>query len=92
MQKELEELQPKLKVAKEENEKMMTVIEKESTEVEAQSKIVKRDEAIANEQAAESQALKDEVSDHHRLSLSPPSPPPPTPASFFVPLSPPVRK
>ena len=61
MQKELEELQPKLKVAKEENAKMMTVIEKESTEVEARSKVVKKDEAVANEQAAEAQALKDEV-------------------------------
>ena len=61
MQKELEELQPKLEVAKEENSKMMAVIEKESTEVEARSKIVKKDEAVANEQAAEAQALKDEV-------------------------------
>ena len=61
MQKELEELQPKLKVAKEENAKMMTVIERESTEVEARSKVVKKDEAVANKQAAEAQALKDEV-------------------------------
>ena len=63
MRKELEELQPKLEVAKEENAKMMTVIERESTEVAARSKVVKRDEAIANEQAAEAQALKDEVSE-----------------------------
>ncbi|CAI8001099.1 Dynein heavy chain 7, axonemal, partial [Geodia barretti] len=60
MQKELEELQPKLEVAKEENAKMMTVIERESTEVAARSKVVKRDEAAANKQAAEAQALKDE--------------------------------
>ena len=61
MQKELEELQPKLAVAKEENAKMMTVIEKESSEVAARSEVVKRDEAVANKQAAEAQALKDEV-------------------------------
>ena len=36
------------------------VIEKESGEVEAASKIVREDEAVANAKAAESQALKDE--------------------------------
>ena len=61
MQKELEELQPKLVVAQEENKQMMVVIEKESTEVEARSKIVRADEKVANEKAAEAQALKDEV-------------------------------
>lgn len=38
----------------------MQVIEKESLEVEARSELVRKDEAVANEQAAESQALKDE--------------------------------
>ena len=61
MQKELEELQPKLVVAQADNKKMMAVIEKESAEVEARSKIVRVDEKAANEKAAESQALKDEV-------------------------------
>ena len=61
MQKELEELQPKLVTAQEENAKMMVVIEKENIEVEARSKIVKRDETAANEKAAEAQSLKDEV-------------------------------
>lgn len=61
MQKELEELQPKLVTAKEENAKMMIIIEKENVEVEARSKIVKKDEEAANEKAAEAQALKDEV-------------------------------
>ena len=61
MQKELEELQPKLVTAQEENAKMMVVIEKENVEVEARSKIVKKDEESANEKAAEAQALKDEV-------------------------------
>ena len=61
MQKELEELQPKLVVAQKENDDMMKVIDKETVEVEARSKVVKSDEAVANEKAAESQALKDEV-------------------------------
>ena len=60
MQKELEELQPQLVVSAEENSKMLVVIEKESGEVEATSKQVKADEAVANEQAAQAQALKDE--------------------------------
>ena len=70
MQKELEELQPKLEVAKEENAKMMTVIERESTEVAARSKVVKRDEAAANKQAAEAQALKDEVMKYFNENLT----------------------
>ena len=61
MQKELEELQPKLVEASAENEQMLVVIEKESTEVEATSKVVKQEEKGANEKAAEAQALKDEV-------------------------------
>jgi dynein heavy chain len=60
MQKELEELQPQLKVAAEENDRLMKVIQKESLEVEEKSKIVRRDEAVASEKAAEAKALKDE--------------------------------
>lgn len=60
MQKELEELQPQLVVSAEENSKMLIVIEKESAEVEETSKNVKADEQVANEQAAQAQALKDE--------------------------------
>ena len=60
MQKELEELQPKLVMAREENAKLLVVIEKESADVEARSKIVRKDEEAANEKAAEAQALKDE--------------------------------
>lgn len=60
MQKELEELQPQLKVAAEENDRLMKVIQKESAEVEEKSKVVRRDEAVASEKAAESKALKDE--------------------------------
>ena len=36
------------------------VIEKESAEVEARSELVRKDEAIANQKASESQALKEE--------------------------------
>ena len=61
MQKELEDLQPKLVTAQEENAKMMVVIEKENVEVEARSKVVRKDEEAANAKAAEAQALKDEV-------------------------------
>ena len=61
MQKELEELQPKLVTAQDENAKMMVVIQKENSEVEARSKIVRKDEEAANEKAAEAQALKNEV-------------------------------
>jgi dynein heavy chain len=60
MQKELEELQPALVVAAEENEKMMIVIERESKDVEEKTEKVRGEEAMANEQAAASQALKDE--------------------------------
>ncbi|EDO37961.1 predicted protein [Nematostella vectensis] len=60
MQVELEELQPQLVVAAAENDKMMIIIEKESKEVEATSELVRKDEAAANIQAAEAQALKDE--------------------------------
>ena len=60
MQKELELLQPQLVVSAEENEKMMVVIERESSEVEVKSEKVRAEEMIVNEQAASSQALKDE--------------------------------
>ena len=39
---------------------MMVVIEKDSKEVAAQEKIVKADEAVANKQAKDAQAIKDE--------------------------------
>ena len=61
MQKELEELQPKLVIAQEDNQKMMVVIERESAEVTARRKVVKTDEEAANKQAAEAKALKEEV-------------------------------
>ena len=60
MQKELEDLQPQLVKTAAENESMMVVIEKESSEAEVVSKRVQADEAVANEQAASSKALKDD--------------------------------
>ncbi|KAF6041077.1 DNAH12 [Bugula neritina] len=60
MQKELEDLQPQLVKSSEETDKMMIVIEKESKEVQKTSEVVQKDEAVANEQAESSQALKDE--------------------------------
>ncbi len=39
---------------------MMIVIEKESKDVAEQEKIVKADEAVANKQAEEARAIKDE--------------------------------
>ncbi|XP_029012096.1 dynein axonemal heavy chain 12 [Betta splendens] len=60
MKKELVDLQPKLEKAKIENSKMMKVIEVESVEVEAKSKVVRVDEEAATVKANEAQALKDE--------------------------------
>nr|DBA34563.1 TPA: hypothetical protein GDO54_002113 [Pyxicephalus adspersus] len=60
MQSELEALQPQLKIASKEVDEMMVVIEKESIEVAKTEKIVKADEAVANEQAMAAKAIKDE--------------------------------
>ncbi|KAM4651998.1 dynein axonemal heavy chain 12 [Discoglossus pictus] len=60
MKKELVELQPKLEEAKVDNANMMKIIEKESAQVEAKSKIVRVDEETATQKATEAQALKTE--------------------------------
>nr|XP_057908676.1 dynein axonemal heavy chain 12-like isoform X2 [Doryrhamphus excisus] len=60
MKVELVELQPKLKEAQIENDRMMKVIAVESVEVEATSKLVRVEEEATAIQAAEAQALKDE--------------------------------
>lgn len=54
---ELEELQPKLVTAR----KVMVVIELESVKVEARSKVVCKDEEVANEKATEAKELKEEM-------------------------------
>ncbi|CAH2306581.1 dynein heavy chain 7, axonemal [Pelobates cultripes] len=60
MQGELEALQPQLKVASREVDEMMVIIERESIEVAKTEKIVKADEAVANDQAMAAKAIKDE--------------------------------
>lgn len=60
MQTELEALQPQLLVANKEVDEMMVVIEHESVEVAEKEKVVKKDEAVANEQAMAAKAIKDE--------------------------------
>ena len=60
MRKDLEELQPELKKAAEQTEKMMQRIEIESAQAQAQAKLVPAEEAVANEKASIAQALKDE--------------------------------
>uniref|UniRef100_H2M1P1 Dynein axonemal heavy chain 12 n=1 Tax=Oryzias latipes TaxID=8090 RepID=H2M1P1_ORYLA len=60
MKKELVDLQPKLEQAKIDNTKMMEVIEVESIEVEAKSRVVHVDEEAAAMKANEAQALKSE--------------------------------
>ncbi|ELU17469.1 hypothetical protein CAPTEDRAFT_228350 [Capitella teleta] len=60
MQKELTDLQPQLVEASKEVDEIMIVIEKESIEVAKVEKVVKADEAVANEQATEAQGIKDE--------------------------------
>uniref|UniRef100_A0A8C2FTF9 Dynein, axonemal, heavy chain 12 n=1 Tax=Cyprinus carpio TaxID=7962 RepID=A0A8C2FTF9_CYPCA len=57
---ELVDLQPKLEQAKIDNTKIMKVIEVESVEVEAKSKLVRVDEETATLKANEAQALKNE--------------------------------
>ncbi|NXN95540.1 DYH3 protein, partial [Rhinopomastus cyanomelas] len=60
MQKELTALQPELIQTSAETDKMMVVIEKETTEVDAKKELVSADEKEANEAAAVAQAIKDE--------------------------------
>ncbi|KAM9851167.1 dynein axonemal heavy chain 7 [Aulostomus maculatus] len=60
MQAKLEALQPQLLVASKEVDEMMVVIEHESLEVAETEKVVKVDEAVANEQAMAAKAIKDE--------------------------------
>ena len=60
MQKELEELQPQLKVAAKETEEAMTVIASETVEADKVRVVVKKEEDIANKEAAKVQAIKDD--------------------------------
>ncbi|KAA0715776.1 Dynein heavy chain 7, axonemal [Triplophysa tibetana] len=60
MQGELEALQPQLRVATKEVDEMMVVIQRESVEVAKTEKVVRMDEAVANEQAMAAKEIKDE--------------------------------
>ncbi|XP_078701931.1 dynein axonemal heavy chain 7-like isoform X3 [Branchiostoma floridae x Branchiostoma belcheri] len=60
MQQELQALQPQLIVASKEVDEMMVIIERDSIEVAKKEKVVKADEAVANQQAAAAKAIKDE--------------------------------
>ena len=60
MSKELLELQPKLVQASKEVDATMAVVERQSNEAAKQEKVVRADEAVANEQASAAQAIKQE--------------------------------
>ncbi|XP_067117728.1 dynein axonemal heavy chain 7 [Osmerus mordax] len=60
MQVELEALQPELRVASKQVDEMMLVIQHESVDVAETEKVVKVDEAVANQQAMAAKAIKDE--------------------------------
>ncbi|KAM9235850.1 LOW QUALITY PROTEIN: dynein axonemal heavy chain 7 [Leptosomus discolor] len=60
MQSELEALQPRLRKASKQIDEMMVGIQKESLEVAKTERVVKADEAVANEQAMAAKAIKDE--------------------------------
>ncbi|XP_054237169.1 dynein axonemal heavy chain 7 [Indicator indicator] len=60
MQSELEALEPQLREASMQVDEMMDVTQKESLEVAKTEKVVKADEAMANEQAMAAKAIKDE--------------------------------
>ncbi|PAA64367.1 hypothetical protein BOX15_Mlig029056g2 [Macrostomum lignano] len=60
MQQNLTALQPQLVQASKEVDETMIIVEKESQEVAKQEKVVKADEAVANEQKQAAQAIKDE--------------------------------
>ncbi|KAL1453422.1 hypothetical protein WDU94_007562 [Cyamophila willieti] len=60
MSKELTALKPQLEITSVETEKLMVKIEQDTVQVEATKEIVGADEALANEAAAASQAIKDD--------------------------------
>ena len=64
MQIELEALQPQLVESSKEVDKIMIKVEKESIEVAKVEKVVRADEAVANEQAMAAKAIKERVLKH----------------------------
>ncbi|KAG8186375.1 hypothetical protein JTE90_026794 [Oedothorax gibbosus] len=69
MQKDIEELQPKLLVAKQEAEEFIEKIKKESADMEKVKAVVNKDEEFASAQARESSALKEECEADLALAL-----------------------
>ncbi|XP_076299082.1 dynein heavy chain 3, axonemal isoform X2 [Lasioglossum baleicum] len=60
MKEELQELQPKLMKQSELSNKLMITIEQDTINIEARKEVVAAEEALANEAAAASQAIKDD--------------------------------
>lgn len=60
MQLELKNLQPQLVEASKRVDEIMVVIERDSIEVAKVEKVVRADEAVANEQASKAQKIRDE--------------------------------
>ena len=58
MQKELQDLQPKLEQTSQETKELIEIIEKETIEVEAVKNVVEADEAVANKAAMEAKKIK----------------------------------
>jgi dynein heavy chain len=58
MQKELQELQPKLIETSKETVELIAIIETETVEVEAVKKVVEADEAVANAAAMDAKSIK----------------------------------
>ena len=58
MQKELQDLQPKLEQTSQETKELIEIIEKETIEVEAVKSVVEADEAVANKAAMEAKKIK----------------------------------
>ncbi|KAK2157592.1 hypothetical protein LSH36_188g04054 [Paralvinella palmiformis] len=71
MQIELQELQPKLIETSRETEELISIIEKETIEVEAVRKVVQIDEDEANNRAMEAKAIKDDCEE--RLAVAMPA-------------------
>ena len=60
MQEELTALKPQLEVSSKETDELMVKIAKETEEAEKVKEVVSKDEAVANEEAAKVQAIKEE--------------------------------
>lgn len=58
MQKDLQDLQPKLIETSRETDDLIVVIEKETVEVEQVKSVVEADEAVANKAAMDAKAIK----------------------------------